>query len=42
MCPLAMSFEGIIIKELIGSEGTQQLHAQMGLVQMRTDGSPGG
>ena len=41
MCPLAMPFEGIGIKESNVVEGTWQLHGQMGMVHMRTDGGMG-
>ena len=42
MSPLAMLFDSISIKECIGAEWTQQLHAQMGVVHMRMEGSVGG
>ena len=42
MCPLAMPFEGIGVKEGIGGEGTQPPYAQIGMTHMSTDGGMGG
>ena len=42
MCLLTMSSEGIGIEEHKRAKGTQQLHAQMGTVHMKTDSSTEG
>ena len=38
MCLLVMAFDGIGMKDNNGAEGTWQLHAQMGVLHMSTDG----